>query len=336
MSISFKHLEIFNAVVVAGSISKATRLTGLSQPTISQQLAKFEEELGTLLIQRRRSNAIELTPSGEYWFNASNDLLRRRDEVEAQHEAAFRSDRMTLRFGATPSLRGIFTETAARLAIEQGRFARFDYVWGLNSDEIVELIDTHAINCAVVSATAVEGHRGSLSIVPLFRDRIVWVVPAKVPHAAVAEAIATGRQPAGYEALGRYVAASVGIPWHKRTAEWYRTRLPFAQPYFGCMTHQVSVDFVAAGLATCHCPLSLLPNLPESVRARLQTFDLQEFGREAVFAMPRHLQSLKPFHDFQAALCDFAREHYREGVSSLCLAPVPGDAPLPSPISLIA
>lgn len=66
MNITFRYLELLNAVVVAGSISKATRLTGLSQPTISQQLAKFEEELGTQLIYRRRGQNVELTPAGDH------------------------------------------------------------------------------------------------------------------------------------------------------------------------------------------------------------------------------------------------------------------------------
>jgi len=65
MNITFRYLELLNAVVVSGSISKATRLTKLSQPTISQQLAKFEEELGTQLIYRKRGQNVELTPAGE-------------------------------------------------------------------------------------------------------------------------------------------------------------------------------------------------------------------------------------------------------------------------------
>ena len=42
MDITLKQLQIFQAVVVAGSITKASRRVGLSQPSISQQLAKLE------------------------------------------------------------------------------------------------------------------------------------------------------------------------------------------------------------------------------------------------------------------------------------------------------
>ena len=43
MDITLKQLEIFEAVIVAGSITKASRRIGLSQPSISQQLDKLEE-----------------------------------------------------------------------------------------------------------------------------------------------------------------------------------------------------------------------------------------------------------------------------------------------------
>ena len=72
LDISLKQLEMFRAVVVAGSITKASRRMGLSQPSISQQLAKLEELLETPLLRRNRTGLISLTPAGEYWFRAGD------------------------------------------------------------------------------------------------------------------------------------------------------------------------------------------------------------------------------------------------------------------------
>lgn len=55
MDITFRQLEIFRWVVVAGSITKASHRIGLSQPSISQQLAKLEEMLNVQLINRNRT-----------------------------------------------------------------------------------------------------------------------------------------------------------------------------------------------------------------------------------------------------------------------------------------
>jgi DNA-binding transcriptional LysR family regulator len=306
MNITFRYLELLNAVVISGSISKATRLTGLSQPTISQQLAKFEEELGTQLIYRKRGQNVELTPAGEHWFRASRDLLNRRQEYETGHSQSFKQDQLLLRFGATPSLRGRFTEAAATIAVEIGRFTRFEHIFALNSEDIVEMIDAHQINCGVVSAANVEDHKATLSIRHLFHDRIVWAVPKSISADQVADALIHQKTSSNEaHALNRHVEVTAAVPWGNRTQAWYRDNLPRSAPFFRASTHQVAVDIVAAGLATCHCPTSLLPNLTSQTLDRLRLYDLDLIGRDAVLIMPRHLTSLRPFLDFQTRLCDY-------------------------------
>src|ERR1700709_183044 len=119
MDITLKQLEIFQAVIVAGSITKASRRIGLSQPSISQQLAKLEEKLGSQLIQRNRTGIISLTPAGEYWSNASHDLLQRLEGVVDQHNHRFADSSVFVRMGVTPTLRGRFAAAAGRIASEQ-------------------------------------------------------------------------------------------------------------------------------------------------------------------------------------------------------------------------
>ncbi|HHY50747.1 MAG TPA: LysR family transcriptional regulator, partial [Alphaproteobacteria bacterium] len=103
MDITLKQLQIFRAVVVAGSITKASRRLGLSQPSISQQLAKLEEVLGSQLIHRNRTGIINLTPAGEYWFGIGDDMLRRLDSVTSEYRARFVDSSVTVRMGITPT-----------------------------------------------------------------------------------------------------------------------------------------------------------------------------------------------------------------------------------------
>ncbi|MDA1352773.1 MAG: LysR family transcriptional regulator [Proteobacteria bacterium] len=53
MHITFHQLEIFKTVVITGSITLAARRLGVTQPLVSQQLAKLEEQLGARLVIRR-------------------------------------------------------------------------------------------------------------------------------------------------------------------------------------------------------------------------------------------------------------------------------------------
>lgn len=311
MGLTLKQLEILQAIVVAGSISQATRSVGLSQPTLSQHLAKFEEILGTQLIVRGRSTTIRLTAAGEFWFKVATDVLSELDSAKQQHKMRFDDKNLTLRFGTTPSLRGRFTEVAAKTAFQLGQIAHFEFGWATTSAEVVEMINTHKLNCGVVSATSVEGSKSSLHVEHLWRDRIVWTVPATVPDAAIARALIDGVA-AGPEsdALTRYVKITAALTWGDWSESWFRQRLNFASPFFGCTTHQAAVDVVAAGLATCHSPLSLMQNLPEPVRSRIKYFDLGEYTRDVVLVMPRHLLSLTPFKTFCDRICVFTRKEY--------------------------
>ncbi|MGQ7815311.1 LysR family transcriptional regulator [Metapseudomonas furukawaii] len=52
MDLSLRHLEIFRAVMTAGSVTGAARLLFTSQPTVSRELARFEQLLGFRLFDR--------------------------------------------------------------------------------------------------------------------------------------------------------------------------------------------------------------------------------------------------------------------------------------------
>jgi DNA-binding transcriptional LysR family regulator len=311
MNVTFKQLEVFRTVVLAGNITNARRPLGLAQPTISQQLAKLEEELGVQLFKRSRGQSLELTPAGEFWFRTAEDVIGQLDSALMRHKTHYSKNLLDLRFGTTPSLRGRFLEEAASFSLRIPDFSRFEFVWGLNSDEVVEMIIGHRVNCGVVSAASVDKFRTSLSILPLFRDEIVWIVPASIPDEVIASHLETKSQAIPpYEALNRYVDVGPRVPWKNRSENWFRAELPYATPHFICMTHQAAVDLVAGGMATCHCPKSLLPNLPEQTRCRIKFFGLKDLAREAVFAMPKHLLSLRPFADFRRMLADYTKEAY--------------------------
>ncbi|MCE0495062.1 LysR family transcriptional regulator [Vibrio salinus] len=52
MSLTFRHLEIFRALMTAGTVTKAAELLYTSQPTVSRELARMEQILGFCLFER--------------------------------------------------------------------------------------------------------------------------------------------------------------------------------------------------------------------------------------------------------------------------------------------
>lgn len=313
MDITLKQLQILQSVVVAGSITKASRRVGLSQPSISQQLGKLEETLGAQLIHRNRTGIISLTPQGEYWFKLSEELLRRLDQAISEHEKRFTHNAVALRLGVPPTLRGPFISAAARIASATPGFTKFELRFGLTSTELVEQLRLHQLNCVIVNEDSIADDRSSFAVSELFVEPVVWAVPKSVPTAEIEEALTPGNAPRALNGpLGHYIEIDTNVPMRGKSEEWFRHHLPAATPTYSTMTYAAAVDLVAAGLATAHCPLSLLPGLPDSVDREVRYFVLSGLSRRVVLAMPKHLMSLHTYASIFNRIVAFAREEYRQ------------------------
>ena len=310
MDVTLKQLQIFQAVVVAGSITKASRRIGLSQPSISQQLAKLEEKLDAQLILRNRTGTITLTPSGEYWFKASTDLLGRIEGMMEEHRRRFLLNTVTWQMGVTPTLRGRFVAAAARIAAKQPGFVKFEIKYSVTSSELVQQLRLHQLNCAIVSEDAITDDRSSFAIAKLFDDQVAWLIPASVPLADIKNAMSRQRPQHLPGPLAYFVNIDGNVSLRTKSDDWVRHNLPGATPTFSAMTYTAAVDIVAEGLATTHCPLSLLPNLPTDVREAVQIIPIPNFSRSIVLAMPKHLMSLRPYAEIFRGIENFCKTEY--------------------------
>lgn len=311
MDISLKQLEMFRAVVVAGSITKASRRLGLSQPSISQQLAKLEELLGTPLLRRNRTGLISLTPAGEFWFRASDSMLQQMANSVDEHRQRFVDNAVTLQIGVTPTLGGRFVSAAARIAKEEPGFTKFDLLYALSSTELVEKLRLHQLNCAIVNIDSLAEDRNSFAVTELFQDTLAWVVPTGISAAEVRGILKSQpREEALPPALEHFVDVYSNAQLRTQSEEWYRHHLPNATPTFRAMTYSAGIDIVAEGLATTHCPMSVIPNLPNAERTRLQFFPT-DIVRTVALVMPKHLLTLPPYASIYRRLADFCRDEYR-------------------------
>ena len=96
MQIKQRHLEVFDAIIAAGSISRAAAQLNLSQPAVSIALANFEESIGFKLFQRDRG-----------FFAPTREALLLRDDMAQGLLALSRvSQRISeIRAGSTGSVR---------------------------------------------------------------------------------------------------------------------------------------------------------------------------------------------------------------------------------------
>lgn len=79
--LTFRLLQVYVAVVRAGSISEAARRLHLTQPTVSQQLKRLAETLGEPLLENRQGRLVP-TEAGTELYRASREVLGRFDDLD--------------------------------------------------------------------------------------------------------------------------------------------------------------------------------------------------------------------------------------------------------------
>lgn len=323
MDFTFRQLEIFRAVVVSGSITNASHRIGLSQPSISQQLAKLEESLGVQLINRKRTRTGLLTPAGEFWYRAAQDLTEQTQTILQEHAQMFHTSNLILKLGITQGLRGEFLTTVARIAQEEASFHRFELVYDMNSSLLVEQLRMHRINFAVFAAEALTEDAGSFAMAELFRESLILAVPASLSDDDLRVALNPDlRGDALHPLLRHYVEIDPQVPTHTPSNEWYRLNLPQAIPAFRTPTFASSIEFVADGLATCHITRSLVPNLDQNILDKVKLFSIDGFERHAVLAVRKRFLSHPSYARIFHRIVEYCREDYGPAMQTHAIRPL--------------
>jgi len=80
--LSLRSLRYFVAAAETGSITAAAARVHVSQPSVSEAIARLEADLGAQLFLRRQARGLTLTVPGERFLVQARNLLSHADEVE--------------------------------------------------------------------------------------------------------------------------------------------------------------------------------------------------------------------------------------------------------------
>lgn len=100
---SLKQLEYFVALAETGSLRAASEHCGVSQPSLSIQLANLERRLGQTLVERSRPGVI-LTPAGRGVDDRARAILEGAQNLVNRFDAQRSGLSGTIRFGASGTL----------------------------------------------------------------------------------------------------------------------------------------------------------------------------------------------------------------------------------------
>jgi len=127
-NVELRHLRYFVAVADAGSFTDAAERMFIAQPTLSQQLRRLEDIIGTRLLQRRREG-VRLTTAGAVLLETSRAILSLVDHGVSHTRQTAGLGRQRLQVVVPPHLpEALAVETASRL-MSAAATAGIDVTW---------------------------------------------------------------------------------------------------------------------------------------------------------------------------------------------------------------
>jgi LysR family hydrogen peroxide-inducible transcriptional activator len=159
---NLQDLRYFLALAEHQHFGRAASACHVSQPTLSGQIKKVEQELGVMLFERSNKN-VTLTPNGESALRHAKDAL---EAVELLRSVAAKSkDQLAgpLKLGVIPTLAPYLMPFLLRELRSAFPKIRLD-LWEDQTKILLELVIKRELDAALIATEVVEGQLTSLSL----------------------------------------------------------------------------------------------------------------------------------------------------------------------------
>jgi len=144
-----RQLRYFVAAAETGSLSRAARRSHVTQPTLSQQIARLEAQLGSSLFDRL-GRGVALTAAGRALLPRAKRILAEVHGVETELKGDVEAGAGSFAVGAIPTMAPYLLPPALRTLAEE--FPRCDVsVREDFTERLVEAIADNELDCAVMS-----------------------------------------------------------------------------------------------------------------------------------------------------------------------------------------
>jgi DNA-binding transcriptional LysR family regulator len=296
-ALTLHQLRIIWAVAHAGTVGRAAKQIGLSQPSLSQQIANVETNIGRKVFERRANGMIP-TEIGAFLVDRAELLMREMQHVEDGLGSYLGGTRVISIAGISSPIRVLLPHV----------LSRFRQAWpaveiDVHEDspaDVLAMLYARRANVGIVAATSIAQVSVGFIQIPLFDDPYVLVVPEELDLGRAASEDKLGAAPR--QVLNRVIQFVYGTQHQKRIEQWYETTLPNHRVVARCRSFESAVGLVRAGLGVCLAPaLSCFSG--DSVLDGLKLYDVNlPIPRPLVALMPSQYRNLEPYPDLTAAL----------------------------------
>lgn len=175
---NIRDLEYFVALEEFRHFRRAAEACNVSQPTLSGQIRKLEEELGTMLLERT-SRKVLFTHTGLLLVDQAKQILR---DVKIFKDMAKRQSNEIIgpiHIGVIPTITPYLLPQV--LPILQSNFPKLEvYLHEARTHQLLEQLEQGMIDCAILSTVK---EITSFVSTPLFEENMYLAVPATHPWA---------------------------------------------------------------------------------------------------------------------------------------------------------
>ncbi|KUF12178.1 LysR family transcriptional regulator [Pseudoponticoccus marisrubri] len=178
--VTLRGLEVFEALAAEGTVAGAARITGLSQPAVSQQMRNLETALGTDLIDHGR-RPMMLTPAGRSFLVRAKTVLGQLRLAQNELTVMDLTHLSTLNLGVIDDFDNDLTPRLVTILAESMTRCRFKLITA-PSHEISAEMQARRLHLAIAASSG-EVIEGVVEY-PLVRDPYIFVCA----KGAVAEA----------------------------------------------------------------------------------------------------------------------------------------------------
>lgn len=292
--ITLNQLRIFWAVAHGDSLTRAAKQLGVTQPALSQQLAKLETALGGQLFDRV-NNQLILTDAGRFLLRKAETVLAEMDEAEAGLAEFRLGRRRRIAVGALASLARTLVPEAFRLALELVPDLELD-LHELAPAEALEQLYGRNLQLALLSSVSLAANRVSFTRIDIAHDPYVLAAPRGLDLGRI-HSPETELSPDHQRILNRSIQFNFGNLHNQRVDEWYRRVLPRHQVAACCRTYESALAMVQARLGVALVP-QFSTQLGGQAAYDVDLYAVPELERPIVALIPPQYRHAQPFAVF--------------------------------------
>jgi len=290
-------LRIFLAVAQTATLTRASKQLGLAQPSLSQQLARLEESVGTRLFDRAR-NRMELTDAGRVLLRHAQSILKEVSEAEAGLREFAAGKRSIIRIAGLNSVVKALLPDALRRCGGIRPELEVD-IHEAAPGEVLEMLYSRQADIGLIGADSVAQASIGFRQVPIVEDPYVFAVPKAVRLAAIKDL--DGAPENSARVLNSAIEFNFGTQHTLRVQQWYQRVLPAHRIVAHCRTYDVALELVRAGFGVCLVPALTALEVAGTLDG-IELYATDHGDRRTVAIIADQYLRLSPYKDLVEAL----------------------------------